>query len=88
MNCKAIHTALVGQNRVGAFLSFFLFNFINLFIYFCLFSVFVAAHGLSLVAVSRGYSSLQCTGFSLLWLLLLRKTGSRCAGFSSCGARA
>ena len=26
--------------------------------------VFVAAHGLSLVAVSRGYSSLQCAGFS------------------------
>ena len=33
--------------------------------------------GYSLVAVSRGYSSLQCTGFSLQWLLLLRSTGSR-----------
>ena len=50
--------------------------------------VFVAAHGLSLVAVSRGYSSMRCTGFSLRWLLLLRSTGSRCAGFSSCGSRA
>ena len=32
-----------------------------------------------------GYSSLWCTGFSLQWLLLLRSTGSRQAGFSSCG---
>ena len=40
--------------------------------------------GLSLVVVSRGYSSLQCTGFSLRWLLLLWSTGSRCVGFSSC----
>ena len=29
-----------------------------------------------------------CVGFSLRWLLLLRSTGSRCAGFSSCGVRA
>ena len=48
--------------------------------------VFVAAPGCSLVAASRGYSSLQCAGFSLRWLLLLRSTGSRRAGFSSCGA--
>ena len=34
-----------------------------------------------------GYSSLQCAGFSW-WLLLLWSTGSRRAGFSSCGARA
>ena len=50
--------------------------------------VFVAARGLSLVAESRGYSSLQCAGFSLRWLLLLQSTGSRCMGFSSCGSRA
>ena len=37
--------------------------------------VFVAAHRLSLVAASRGYSSLWCMGFSLQWLLLL-STGS------------
>ena len=34
----------------------------------------------------------NCGGRGLLvvvrWLLLLRSTGSRCAGFSSCGARA
>ena len=58
---------------------------INLFIYFWLHWVFVAVCGLSLVAVSRGYSLLRCVGFSLRWLLLLRSTGSRHAGFSSCG---
>ena len=36
----------------------------------------------------RGLSSLQCAGFSLQWLLLLRSTGSRQAYFSSCGSRA
>ena len=50
--------------------------------------VFIAARGLSLVAVSEGCSSLRCAGFSLQWLLLLQSTGSRCAGFSSCGTRA
>ena len=63
---------------------------INLFIYFnfWLCWVFVAAFGLSLVVVSGGYSSLQCAGFSLWWLLLLWSTGSRRVGFSSCGTRA
>ena len=63
---------------------YFLYKFI-LFIYFWLHWVFVAARGLSLVAASGGYSSLQCTGFSLRWLLLLWSTGSRHTGFSSCG---
>ena len=40
-------------------------------------------HGFSLVAVSRGYSSLWYSSFSLPWLLLW-STGSRLAGFSSC----
>ena len=35
---------------------------------------------LALVAVSGGYSLLQCTGFSLRWLLLLQSTGSRARG--------
>ena len=39
--------------------------------------MFVAAHGLSLVVASRGYSSFWCAGFSLWWLLLLPSTGSR-----------
>ena len=54
---------------------------INLFIiyfYFWLHWVFVAVHGLSLVAASGGYS--------FWWFLLLRSVGSRCAGFSSCGS--
>ena len=55
------------------------------FFFFWLRWVFVAARGLSLVAASGGYSSLQFAGFSLRWLLLLRSTGSRCMDFSSCG---
>ena len=50
-------------------------------------------HDLSLVAVSGGYSSLRCTGFSLWWLLLLQSMGSRpmgsavvARGLSSCGS--
>ena len=69
-------------NFSGAF--FFLINLI----YFWLHWVFVAVHRLSLVAASGGYSSLQCAGFSLRWLLLLRSTGSRCTGFSSCSTQA
>ena len=54
------------------------------FIYFWLHWVFVAAHGLSLVVASGGYSFLRCVGFSLWWLLLLWSTGSRHMDFSSC----
>ena len=68
--------------------SFCLFVCFNLFIYFWLRWVFVAAHRLSLVVASGGYSSLQCAGFLLWWLLLLQSMGSRRAGFSSCGVRA
>ena len=60
----------------------------NYLFYFWLRWVFIAARGLSLVAASGGYTLLRCAGFSLLWLLLLRSTGSRCAAFSSCGTRA
>ena len=66
------------------------FNYISnvcLFI-FWLHWVFIAARGLSLVAASGDYSSLRCAGFSLQWLLLLRSTGSRHSGFSSCWSRA
>ena len=58
------------------------------FFFFWLRWVFVAARRLSLAAASGGYSSLWCACFSLWWLLLLRSTGSRRAGFSSCGTRA
>ena len=67
---------------------FYIYKFIYLFIYFQLHWVFIAVCGLSLVAMSGGYSSLWCVGFSLRWLLLLRSTGSRHAGFSSYGTRA
>ena len=46
-----------------------------------------APRGFSLVAVSGDYSSMQCAGFSLQWLLWLQK-GSRHIDFSSCGLRA
>ena len=72
------------------------FKKINLFIY-----LFLAALGLGcysrvfLAAASGDYSSLQCVGFSLWWLLLLWSTGSRHAGsvvvahrLSSCGSQA
>ena len=39
-------------------------------LFFWLRRVFVASHGLSLVVASRGYSLLQCVGFSLRWLLV------------------
>ena len=74
--------------RQGCGWWFFKFKFIYLFILFWLHWVFIAARRLSLAAVSGGYSSLWCAGFSLPWLLLLWSTGSRRAGFSSCGARA
>ena len=64
---------------------YFFINLFILFIYFWLHWVFVAAHGLSLVAASGCYSCLQCAGFLLQWLLLLWSTGSRRVGFSGCG---
>ena len=39
--------------------------------------IFIALCGLSLAAVSWDYSALCCSGFSLWWLLLLQRTGSR-----------
>ena len=78
------------RQKQGASASFFLnlFYLINLFIYFWLCWVFVAAHRLSLVVASGGYSLLWCMGFSLQWLLLLQGTGSRHVGFGSRGTRA
>ena len=62
-------------------------SFFFLIFNFWLCWVFVAAHRLSLVVESGVYSSLRCMGFSLWWLLLW-STGSRHAGFSSCGTQA
>ena len=73
---------------IGKFYFYYFLKIYFILFYFWLCWVFVAAHGLSLVAASRGYSSLRCAGFSLQWLLLLRSMGSRHVGFSSCGTRA
>ena len=53
---------------------------------FWLHRVFAAASGLSLVAASGGYSSLQSASFSLQWLLLWWSMSSGCRGFSGSGA--
>ena len=63
------------------------FFLIYLFVFGCVGSLLLHA-GFSLVAVSGSYSSMRCTGFSSWWLLLLRSTGSRRVGFSSCSTRA
>ena len=60
------------------------FFFFNYFIFVCVGSSLLRA-GFSPAVASGGYSSLWCMGFSLQWLLLLQSTGSRHAGFSSCG---
>ena len=64
---------------------FFFLRFIYLFVY-CLGCVFVAALGLSLVAVRWELLSSCGLGFSLEWLLLLRSTGSKLKGsvFAEC----
>ena len=60
-------------------------RFTYLFTHFQL--CFVAAHELSVVAVSRGCSSLRCMSV-LWWFLVLLSTGSRHMGFSSCSVQA
>ena len=66
---------------------------IYFFVCFWLCWVFIAAHGLSLVAANRGSSSLQCVGFSLWWLIFFVEPGLQAQasvtvarGLSSCGA--
>ena len=67
------------ERRLRKMITNFFFFLINLFIYLWLRWVYVAACGLSPVAVSRGHSS-RCTGFSL-------HGPSRC-GTQALGARA
>ena len=82
--------ALIRRTFVGKVMSL-LFNLLSrLVITFLVLHLFICLvwaalglcclHGLPLVAVSRGYSSLLCTGFSLGCLLLLRNAGSRLWG--------
>ena len=71
-----ISTARVTSSHHYFFFYIYKLFFVCLFlIYFWLCWVFFAVCWLSLVAASRGYSSLQCVGFS-------------CSGFSCCGAQA
>ena len=69
--CSEVGSVLKIHLARGSCCSEFVFNFI----WFWLCWVFVAAHGLSLVAASGGCS-------------VLRSTGCTRAGFSSCGSRA
>ena len=62
------------------FTQFFFFYYFYLFLSFWLCWVFISARGLSPVAASGGHPSSRCAGLSLSWPLLLRSTGSRCAG--------
>ena len=59
---------------------FCFYIFIYLFIYLWLCWVFVSVQGLSVVVASGGHSSSRCAGFSLSRPILVRSTGSRCAG--------
>ena len=76
-NCKSVlyvHES-VSVLQIDSFMSYFTS------IYFWLHWVFVDASRLSLVAVSKGYSSLR-------WLLLLWRTDSGHLAFSSCSKKA
>ena len=64
--------------------------FLKIFIYFifgCAGSSLLST-SFSLVAASRGHSSLWCAGFPLRWLLLLWSTASRHTVFYSVGTQA
>ena len=76
---------LFSPNPKPSRVSFLKKNIIYLF-YFWLHWVFVAAHGLPLVVMSGGYSSLRCTGFSLWWLPCCPR--AQALGFSGCSTRA
>ena len=80
------------HNRI---ISFFLnINLFILFIYFRLRWVFIATHGLSLVAVSGGFCcgvrASRCGGFSCCraWVLGTRASAVGARRLSSCGSRA
>ena len=65
---------------------FLIYLFIYLF-YFWLCWVFVSVRGLSLLAASRGHSSLRCAGLSLSWPLVAEYR-LQMRRLSSCGSRA
>ena len=67
MKTSMLNLNFTNLNYMFCFVLFCFYKFIYLF-WLCW--VFVAARGLSLVAASRGYSSLPCKGFSLQGLLI------------------
>ena len=85
----------ISKNLIFVFVWKYVWKYVNinlkkiylfLFIFGCVGSLWLCAG--FLMGLSRGYSLLRWAGFSLRWLLLLRSTGSRHMGFSSCGTRA
>ena len=68
----------------GKNLHFTFFFFFNLYLFIYLFMAVLGlrfcARAFSLLAASGGHSSSRCAGLSLSRPLLLRSTGSRCAG--------
>ena len=67
---------MTGRSREGGASAYWAWFFWFVLCFFWLHWVFVAVRGLSLIAVSGGYSSLWCAGFSLQRLLLLQSMGS------------
>ena len=67
-HCHVLAIVNSAAMNIGVHVSF-------LFLFFCLCLVYLAAHVLSLVLATGGYSSSQCSGFSLQWLLLLWSLG-------------
>ena len=82
---KCMH--FFGSVCVCVYIYIFFFVLMYFFLYFWLQWVFIAARGPSPVSAGEDYSSLQCTGFSLQWLLSLQSTGSRAHGLSTCGSQ-
>ena len=75
---------LIGTSFFFYYYYYYLILFIFVFIW--LHWVSIAACQLSLVAERGGYSSMQCLGFLLRWLLLLLSVGSRARVLSSCSS--
>ena len=79
--CTAVHICSlvpsVSRLICSSIRTFYLFNF-------WLWWGFFAAHGISLVVASGGYSLLQWAGFSFSGFLLLESIGSNQKGFSTC----
>ena len=64
--------------------SFFLNKFIYLFLFLAVLGLRCCTQAFSSCG-ERGLLFVAVSGLSLSWLLLLQSTGSRRAGFSSCG---